>query len=108
MSAFEDAFKNYSEQMVGFLQTDKLYRILIAHALTALKFMASSIGSCAVSNTKAPRGSSRSRSCSNTGTPFQFTLRSSLCASSARTESYDRQPSRNPITWPRDENREGN
>ena len=32
MSAFEDAFKNYSEQMVGFLQTDKLYRILIAHA----------------------------------------------------------------------------
>jgi hypothetical protein len=32
VSAFEDAFKNYSEQMAGFLQADKLYRILTTHA----------------------------------------------------------------------------
>jgi hypothetical protein len=32
VSAFEDAFKNYSEQMADFLQAEKLYRILIAHA----------------------------------------------------------------------------
>jgi hypothetical protein len=32
VSAFEDAFKNYSEQMAGFLQADRPYRILIANA----------------------------------------------------------------------------
>jgi hypothetical protein len=32
MSAFEDVFRNYGEQMSDFLKADKLYRLLIAHA----------------------------------------------------------------------------
>ena len=32
MSAFEDVFKNYSEQMADFLLANRLYRTLIANA----------------------------------------------------------------------------